>query len=424
MAPKSKAGTKRSARVDISPPAVKRKRANEEPTYREESGFEEKEKKAKTPAKRQSKKVKVEDLMPLAVRTIGSKILVGAHISGAGAGVHNAIVNSVHIGGNAFSLFMKSQRKWAFAPLSNEVEVSFASACKEHQYGAPHHEIPPIVPHGSYLVNLAHTEASRAKQAYDHFLDDLSRCHKLGIRLYNFHPGNAVGAESRSEAISHIAKQLNKAHNDESSGKVITLLETMAAFGGNTIGTTFEELAEIIEQIDDKNRVGVCLDTCHIFAAGYDLRTPESYKDTMDRFESTIGLRYLKAFHINDSKAPLNSGRDLHANIGTGFLGLKSFWNVVNDTRLWGLPLILETPIDRKNKDGKNEEDKSVWAGEIKLLESLVGMDPEGAEFEKLSTELQSQGKAERERVQAQVDKRKPKGKKKKKNASTDEESE
>jgi AP endonuclease-1 len=273
-------------------------------------------------------------------------------------------------------------------------------------------------------VNLAHTDKFRAKQAYDTFLDDLDRCNKLGIRLYNFHPGNAVGAEDREDAIKQLASQLNKAHKDPSSGSVVTLLETMAAVGGNTIGSKFEELAEIIQLVENKDRIGVCLDTCHSFAAGYDLRSKETFAATMDKFDTSIGLEYLKAFHINDSKAPLSSGRDLHANIGTGFLGLRSFWNLVNDKRCWGIPMVLETPIDRKDDNGKTVEDKSVWAAEIKLLESLVGMDPESDEFKTLDRKLQAEGKAERDRVQDQVNRRGAKGKKgKKKQVETEDES-
>lgn len=189
------------------------------------------------------------------------------------------------------------------------------------------------------------------------------------------------------------------------------------AASGNTLGSTFEDIAEVISLVEKKDRVGVCLDTCHVFAAGYDLRTPEAYKSTIEKFNDVIGLKYLRAFHMNDSKAPLASGRDLHANIGTGFLGLRSFHNLVNDSRMWGLPMVLETPIDVKDKDtGKEVPDKSIWAKEIKLLESLVGMDSESEEFSKLEKELQEKGISERERVQAQVDKkeekRKPKEKK------------
>jgi AP endonuclease-1 len=256
---------------------------------------------------------------------------------------------------------------------------------------------------------MAHKDEARATQAYNHFLDDLSRCHKLGIQLYNFHPGNAVGAKDRSEALKQIAAQLNKAHRDAASGKVITLLETMAAVGGNTIGSTFEELAEIISLVDDKDRVGVCLDTCHVFAAGYDLRTPEAFGKTMDKFESTIGFKYLRALHVNDSKAPLGSGRDLHANIGTGFLGLRSFWNLINEPRILGLPCILETP------EALMPGGLTAHAFEIKLLEKLYGMDKESDDFLKLEKQMADIGKGERDRVQEQVDRRKTKSPKKRK---------
>jgi AP endonuclease-1 len=304
------------------------------------------------------------------------------------------------------ALFLKSQRKWANPPLIDDHCSQFLSNCKEHKYDSSTHKVPPIVPHGSYLVNMAHPDADRTKQAYDSFLDDLDRCRRLGIALYNFHPGNAAASSSRPEAIKHLAQQLNKAHKDPSSGSVITLLETMAS-GGNVLGSTFEDLASIISHVEDKSRVGVCLDTCHVFAAGYDLRTPETFKNTMAKFEDVIGLKYLRALHINDSKAPHGSERDLHANIGTGFLGLRSFWNIVNEPRLWGLPMVLETPIDVKDKDtGKEVPDKSIWATEIKLLESLVGMDPDCEEFRKLENELQAKGKLERDRVQDQVDRK------------------
>jgi AP endonuclease-1 len=359
----------------------------------------------KVKRKRKTKEEKEAEAMPLAARTIGSKVLVGAHVSGAG-GVHNAITNSVHIGGNAFALFLKSQRKWENPALQDDHLTQFLSSCKDHKYGLDDNAIPPVVPHGSYLVNLAHPDPTRLKQAYETFLDDLDRCSRLGIRLYNFHPGSCGASESRAHGIAHLAKQLNKAHKDPSSGKVITLLETMTS-STNIIGATFEDLAETITQIDDKERIGVCLDTCHVFTAGYDLRTPEAFKETMDRFEKVVGIKYLKALHMNDSKAPLNSGRDLHANIGTGFLGLRAFHNIVNEPRLWGLPMVLETPIDVKDpQTGKEVPDRSIWAREIKLLESLVGMDAESEEFEKLETVLHAQGTAERDRIQAQVDKK------------------
>ncbi|OCK80028.1 AP endonuclease [Lepidopterella palustris CBS 459.81] len=357
---------------------------------------------SKVQRKRKTKEGKEAEAMPLATRTVGSKLLVGAHVSAAG-GVHNSVANCVHIGGNAFALFMKSQRKWANPPLSSEHITLFKQACKTHSISPS-----AAVPHGSYLVNLAHTDTIRTTQAYDAFLDDLTRCHNLGIKFYNFHPGNSASS-SRDEAIAHLAGNLNRAHAEKSTGTVVTLLETMAALG-NTIGGTFEDLAAIISLVTDKTRVGVCLDTCHVFAAGYDLRTPKAFKETMEKFDKTIGLKYLKALHINDSKAPFASYRDLHANIGTGFLGLRSFHNIVNEQRLWGLPMVLETPIDVITADGKKDEDKGIWAREIKLLESLVGMDVESEEFLALQDKLQKEGRGERERVQNQVDRKKVKG--------------
>jgi AP endonuclease-1 len=395
-----KKGTKRKIKVKK---VVEKKEGEAEEELNENGTV-----KKKVTRKRKTKEEKEAEAMPLAARTLGSKILVGAHVSSAG-GVHNTIINSVHIGGNALALFLKSQRKWANPALQDDHCAQFLSSCKEHKYDLfGGHKTPPIVPHGSYLVNLAHPAPDRTKQAYDSFIDDLDRCRKLGIRLYNFHPGNCA-ASSRQDGIKHLAKQLNKAHAEASSGSVITLLETMAG-GGNVLGSTFEDLVDVISLIDDKERIGVCLDTCHVFAAGYDLRSPEAFKDTMAKFDKIVGLKYLRALHINDSKAPLSSHRDLHANIGTGFLGLRAFHNIVNEPRLWGLPMVLETPIDVKDKEtGKEVPDKSIWAREIKLLESLVGMHVESEQFQKLEEELQSSGKSERDRVMGQVERREEK---------------
>ncbi|KAI7151255.1 AP endonuclease [Hortaea werneckii] len=186
------------------------------------------------------------------------------------------------------------------------------------------------------------------------------------------------------------------------------------AAGGNVLGSSFEDLRDIIALIDDKSRVGVCIDTCHAFTAGYDLRTPEAFKQTLDTFEEIVGFEYLRAMHLNDSKAPFASNRDLHANIGTGFLGLRSFHNVVNEPRFAGLPLILETPVDSldengehvKDEKGKDKEDKGIWAREIKLLESLVDMDIHSAEFLELERKLAKRGEPERNRLTEQVERK------------------
>ena len=170
---------------------------------------------------------------------------------------------------------------------------------------------------------------------------------------------------------------------------------------GSGIGSTFEDLRDIIVQVEDKSRIGVCLDTCHVFAAGYDLRTPTAFRKTFDDFDKIVGLKYLRALHLNDSKAPFNSHRDLHQNIGLGFLGLRAFHNVMNEPRLEGLPMVLETPIDRPDPEtGKDIEDKNIWAREIKMLESLIGMDPESDEFKALEKELANQGAEERKKQQ------------------------
>jgi AP endonuclease-1 len=267
-----------------------------------------------------------------------------------------------------------------------------------------------VLPHGSYLVNLAHADPEKAEQSYNYFLDDLQRCEVLGIELYNFHPGN-TGPHPRAEAIARIAANLNKAHKVTTS--VVTVLENMAG-AGNTIGSTFEDLRDIIALIEDKSRVGICIDTCHCFAAGYDLRSPAAFQATMATLSAVVGLRYVKALHLNDSKAPLGSRRDLHANIGTGFLGLRAFHNVVNYSPFQNLPMVLETPIERaagpgegRTKGGKGVvEDTSIWATEIKLLEGLIGADPDSDTFRADERRLQALGTDDRLKFQGQADKR------------------
>lgn len=304
---------------------------------------------------------------------------------------------------NAFALFLKSQRKWDNKDLEPADAKQFSDWCEEHKITAA----DCCVPHGSYLVNLAHPDPARKKQAFDSFRNDLTRCHRLGVKLYNFHPGNS-NATTREDGIRLIAENINEAHNDPETGETVAVLETMAT-EGNTIGGRFQDLADIIALVKDKSRVGVCLDTCHVFAAGYDLRSPEAYAATMVEFEEVIGLHYLKAFHINDSKAPFSSHRDLHARIGTGYLGLRAFHNLMNDERFHGIPMVLETPVDVVGADGKKIEDKGIWAREIKLLESLAGMDIDTTDFKEMEAKLQQEGETERERINGQVERKKAK---------------
>ena len=353
---------------------------------------------------RKTKEQKEAEMLPLALRTEGLRMFIGAHVSGAG-GVQNSIGNATHIGANAFALFLKSQRKWDNPALKDEHRDEFIHNCSEHKFESSKH----VVPHGSYLVNLAQAGRDKATQSYNSFIDDLKRCDSLGIKLYNFHPGNS-GSNTRESSLSRIADALNRAHKETQTVK--PLLENMAGTG-NVIGSTFEDLRDIIQQVEDKSRIGVCLDTCHSFAAGYDLRSPEAFRTTLEEFDRIVGMQYLSALHLNDSKAPFQSHRDLHQNIGLGFLGLRAFHNIMNEKRFEDIPMVLETPIETKDsKTGKMVEDKSVWAREIKLLESLIGMDAEEEEFRALEKELADKGKEERAKLQAQFNKKKEKEKK------------
>lgn len=348
------------------------------------------------PKRRRTKEEKEAGEMPLATRSTGTKKFIGAHVSISG-GVENAITNAVHIGGNALALFLQSQRKWENPDLKEENKIAFHKACSHHRFDANSH----VVPHGSYLVNLAAKDAEQETKSYKFFLNDLRRCEALGIKYYNFHPG-ATNKEPLSEAVSKLAKNLNQALSETST--VVPLLENMAGTG-TIIGSRFTDLRDIIAQIEPQyqSRIGICIDTCHTFAAGYDLRTPEAYEKTMQELDDVVGLKYLRALHLNDSKGTFNSHKDLHQNIGLGFLGLRAFHNVMNDTRLENIPMILETPSERPDPKNlkKTIDDKKVYADEIKLLESLIGMDPNSDEYKNLEAGLAARGKAERDKMLA-----------------------
>ncbi|EXJ76343.1 AP endonuclease 1 [Cladophialophora psammophila CBS 110553] len=392
----TKGGSQRKARVKTA-----KKAESDSEEYELEEDKIEQEDPVKPKRKRKTKEEKEAEAMPFAVRTVGLKMYVGAHTSIA-KGVENAVTNCVQIGGNAFACFLKSQRKWENPALKNENRDAFKKALIDYKYDGMSH----VVPHGSYLVNLATEDEDKAKQSYGAFVDDLHRCEALGIRYYNFHPGGA-GQSSFAEAVTRLANNLNRALSETKT--VVPLLENMAG-AGTLIGGRFSDLRDVISQIkpEYQSRIGVCIDTCHAFAAGYDLRSPQEFKKTMDEFDRVVGFKYLKALHLNDSKMPLNSHRDLHQNIGLGFLGLRTFHNVMNESRFQNMPLILETPCERPDptdpKGKKMIEDKSIWATEIKLLESLIGMDPASEEFERLESELSEKGKKERDQMQAQYE--------------------
>ncbi|CAG8447480.1 1030_t:CDS:10 [Funneliformis caledonium] len=308
-------------------------------------------------------KRKTKQKIPLDMSFTRSKVTkyVGAHVSISG-GVQNAIINSLIIRANAFAIFLRNQRRWTAPPLDPEKVKAFRENCIQHNYASKF-----ILPHGSYLINLGNPDQVKREKSYQAFLEDLNRCELLGLSLYNFHPGSTVGQCTKEQSIQHIADCINKAHEETSS--VTCVIENMAG-AGNIIGSRFEELGDIISRVKDKSRVGVCIDTCHAFAAGYDLRTRKAYEKTMSEFSQQIGFQYLRGMHLNDSKTQLKSFRDRHANIGKGYLGLEAFRLIMNDDRLNEIPLILETPV------GPDDE-FSDWDKEIELLYGLVGIEHE-----------------------------------------------
>ncbi|KAJ3733791.1 xylose isomerase-like protein [Lentinula guzmanii] len=284
---------------------------------------------------------------------------VGAHVSAAG-GVENAVFNAAKIGANAFALFVKSQRKWSSPPLTDASISSFKSRMKQLSYNPKY-----ILPHGSYLINLGNPDTEKREKSYECFLDDLKRCDSLGLELYNFHPGSSLGIVEPSVTMTHIADCINRSHRDTPGSKVVVVLENMAG-SGNIIGSDFAHLGEIIGQVDDKTRVGVCLDTCHMFAAGYDIRTKEGWNSTVESFDTHVGLKYLRGMHLNDSKTACGSKKDRHDNIGVGHLSIQTFAHILTDPRMQDIPLILETP----SHEGSNKN-WDVWVKEIEVLNLL-----------------------------------------------------
>jgi len=275
---------------------------------------------------------------------------VGAHVSASG-GVENAPLNAHKIGAKGFALFTKNQRQWKAKPLSEQNIETFRRNCAELGY-APEQ----ILPHDSYLINLGHPEADGLAKSRDAFLDELQRCAQLGLKYLNFHPGSHLGRISETESLRRIAESINRAL-DKTCG-VTAVIENTAGQGGH-LGYRFEHLAEIIDQVEDRSRVGVCLDTCHSYTAGYDLKNPDGYEETIRAFDRIVGLEYLKGMHLNDCKKDLGSRVDRHESLGRGTLGVAPFGFIMTDPRLDNLPLILETPDD------------SLWPEEIALLYRL-----------------------------------------------------
>lgn len=274
---------------------------------------------------------------------------VGAHVSAAG-GVDQAVLRAHEIKATAFALFTKNQRQWKAAPLSTEVIDKFKKNCELYSY------IPSqILPHDSYLINLGHPEEDALEKSRDAFLDEMQRCEQLGIELLNFHPGSHLNKIDVDKCLQKIAQSINITL--EKTKNVTAVIENTAGQGTN-LGYRFEHLAAIIDGVEDKSRVGVCIDTCHTFAAGYDLRTIEDCEKTFAEFERIVGFQYLKAMHLNDAKSELASRVDRHHSLGEGNIGKVPFSYIMQDKRFDGIPLILETI----NPD--------IWPAEIAWLKS------------------------------------------------------
>lgn len=276
---------------------------------------------------------------------------IGAHVS-ANAGVENAPINANAIGADAFALFTKNQRRWVSPPLSQQSIQSFKENCEKFNLSPDY-----ILPHDSYLINLGHPEKESLEKSRMAFLDEMTRCEQLGLKMLNFHPGSHLKLISVDQCLALIAESINITL-DKTKG-VTAVIENTAGQGSN-VGFSFMHIAQIIDKVEDKSRVGVCLDTCHTYSAGYDLKTEAGYQATFKEFNDVIGLPFLKAIHLNDTKKEFASRVDRHETLGNGFLGMEFFERIMKDERLDNIPFILETP------------DESRWAEEIEILRKFM----------------------------------------------------
>lgn len=273
---------------------------------------------------------------------------IGAHVPTSG-GVESAPLNAHEIGANAFALFTKNQRQWTAKPLTQESIALFKENCEKFGFDSRY-----ILPHDSYLINLGHPEAEGLEKSRAAFLDEMQRCEQLGLKLLNFHPGSHLNKIPLEVCLDRVAESINIAL--EKTCGVTAVIENTAGQGSN-VGHEFWQLKYIIDRVEDKSRVGVCLDTCHTYSAGYDLVT--DYDNVFCEFDATVGFCYLRGIHLNDTKKALASRVDRHDNIGKGPLGLDFFKRFMQDARFDDMPIILETP------------EEELWGEEIKLLRSF-----------------------------------------------------
>lgn len=278
---------------------------------------------------------------------------IGAHVSASG-GIENAVKNAKNIGATAFALFTKNQRQWLAPALTDKQIEIFKTAMAEAGYSAQQ-----ILPHDSYLINLGHPDQDGLEKSRESFFEEMSRCERLGLDRLNFHPGSHLKRIDERASLDRIAESINMAL--ERTSGVTAVLENTAGQGSN-LGFSFYQLAHIIERVEDKSRVGVCIDTCHAFAAGYDLRTREACDATFAEFDQVIGFKYLRGMHLNDAMRPLGSRIDRHSPLGDGEIGWECFRYIASDPRFDNIPLILETP------------DEARWAEEIAKLKAFAAL--------------------------------------------------
>ncbi len=272
---------------------------------------------------------------------------IGAHVSASG-GVENAPLNATKIGADAFALFTKNQRQWVSAPLTAKSIEQFKQRCAEGGFDARY-----ILPHDSYLINLGNPDEEAQQKSRAAFIDEMKRCEQLGLKLLNFHPGSHLNKISIEECLDKIAANINLSLSMTSG--VTAVIENTAGQGSN-LGNRFEEIRYIIDRVEDKSRVGYCIDTCHTYSAGYDI--VGDYEGVFTKLDEIVGLEYLRGIHLNDTKKALGSRVDRHESIGLGLLGEDFFKRFMRDSRFDDIPIILETP------------DESRWAEEIALLRS------------------------------------------------------
>lgn len=272
---------------------------------------------------------------------------IGAHVSASG-GVENAPLNATKIGADAFALFTKNQRQWVSAPLAAKSIEQFKQRCADGGFDARY-----ILPHDSYLINLGNPDEEAQQKSRAAFIDEMKRCEQLGLKLLNFHPGSHLNKISIEECLDKIAANINLALSMTSG--VTAVIENTAGQGSN-LGNRFEEIRYIIDRVEDKSRVGYCIDTCHTYSAGYDI--VGDYEGVFTKLDEIVGLEYLRGIHLNDTEKALGSRVDRHESIGLGLLGEDFFKRFMRDSRFDNVPIILETP------------DESRWAEEIALLRS------------------------------------------------------